>query len=704
MASSSTNKKKRTTKPWRRVPRVNIESLNTPQREAVTTLSGPLLVLAGAGTGKTRVVTFRIANLIAHGTRPERILAVTFTNKASREMQERASALLGGGKKEAKPQISTFHSLCVKILRRHIEKLGYPTTFAIYARNDQEGVARDALRQVRIATAKLKPGDLLSTISRWKSTGVRPEQAAQVAETDVEHLASVAFRRYQAGLKAAGAVDFDDLLVLTEQLFTEHADVRREEAGRFDHLLVDEYQDTNGSQYRIVKAIAGAHRNLCVVGDDDQSIYGWRGAEVEHILRFKVDWPEAVVVRLEQNYRSTGPILETANTLIAYNANRHDKVLRAVSERGAVPGIHQAQDEEAESEFVVGDISRLLGTGEFKPSHFAILFRTNEQPRAFEQALRKAKLPYVLVGGMSFYDRREVRDLFSYLRVMVEPRDDPALLRIINVPARGIGQGTAQKLMAAAVERGLTVWEAMDNNEVLALLSRPAEKAIREFREMIEPFKQRYENREEEPLAKVTQSLLAKIGYQDELMRLYEEPLEQETRWNSVEQVVNGMAAFETKNKQGSLREYLDDAALSGPDDASDKDSKLERDAIMLMTLHSAKGLEFRHVYLVGMEEGFLPHHRSISSGDDASIDEERRLCYVGITRAERRLTFTLALSRRKWGREKTSIPSRFLYECTGKSDARPASGRKPKAAGSPRPQSPDPRKGPKRRTPRSGD
>src|SRR3954447_15641986 len=353
--------------------------LNPPQQEAVATLAGPMLVLAGAGSGKTRVVTFRIANLIRHKTRPERILAVTFTNKAAAEMQERITALLG--KLKERPQISTFHAHCVRVLRRHAKKLGYPERFAIYDRGDQESLARGVLREIRVPSELMRPGDLLYQISRWKSMSIRPPDAVKEAQSDKEHLAAMGYRRYQKSLQTAGAVDFDDLLLLTEDLFRDHATARREEAARFEHLLVDEYQDTNGSQYRIIRALATEHRNLCVVGDDDQSIYGWRGAEVQHILRFARDWPDAKVVRLEFNYRSTAAILEIANRLITYNKQRHDKVLLAARAGGEPPRILQFNSETDEARETVADIRRRIETDKIEPRDFAILFRTNEQPR-----------------------------------------------------------------------------------------------------------------------------------------------------------------------------------------------------------------------------------------------------------------------------------------------------------------------------------
>jgi DNA helicase II / ATP-dependent DNA helicase PcrA len=645
-------------------------ALNPAQREAVETLAGPLLVLAGAGTGKTRVVTCRIANLIRNRTRPERILAVTFTNKAAGEMQQRAEELLGKRLK-AKPEISTFHSLCVRVLRRQIHHLGYPKQFAILDRGDQESAARQALREVRIPSETLRPGDLLFFIGRWKTASIRPEEAEEVAGGDKEHLAAAAYRRYQSALKASGAVDFDDLLLLTEELFQRFPEVRNAEAKRFDHLLIDEYQDTNQNQYRIVTALAAEHRNLCVVGDDDQSIYGWRGAEVQHILRFQKDWPEAKVVRLEDNYRSMEAILEFANRLIAFNRHRHDKVLRAARTGGLRPIILQCQDETEEAVKIIDDIKLRLQNPGINARDIAILFRTNEQPRPFEMELRRANLPYVLIGGQSFYDRREVKDVLAYLRVLDNPRDEPSLLRIINTPPRGIGQATVTALLAQAVEQGRPVWDVLTEAQPIGKITPATVEAIAKFRDLIESSRKRTET---DPLVEIATHLIAHIRYQDELTRQYPELNEQQTRWASVQEVINSLGAFAKRAKKPTLRAFLDEVALGERDDINDKESKLNRNAIALMTLHSAKGLEFPHVYLVGMEEGLLPHQKSVDAekhGDPNAIDEERRLCYVGVTRARDRLTMTLALGRMKWGKSRPTQPSRFLYELTGQAENR---------------------------------
>ncbi len=635
--------------------------LNPAQKKAVNTLSGPMLVLAGAGTGKTRVVTFRIARLIRHRVKPQRILAVTFTNKAANEMQERVAALLGKRQNE-RPVVSTFHSHCVQVLRRHIRRLGYPERFAIYDRGDQEGVARSVLREIRVSGETLRPGDLINQISSWKSRSILPTDASRTARTDREHLASMAYGRYQQALRHAGAVDFDDLLLCTEELFEKEADVLHDEAGRFDHLLIDEYQDTNGSQYRIVKALAREHRNLCVVGDDDQSIYGWRGAEVEHILHFTRDWPDATIVRLEDNYRSTAEILDMSNRLIKFNRTRHEKALRASRRGGERPGLLQHRNENAEAKEIVGEIGRLIGRSDLEPRDFAILFRTNEQPRAFETELRRAKLPYVLVGGMSFFDRKEVRDILAYLKLLDSPRDEVSLLRIINTPPRGIGQKTVEYVMGQAVSQGKTVWDILC---APAGLPAGAEQAARRFVEMIEGYSKRIAR---QSLVDVARDLIAKINYEGELRRLYPDPNEQESRWNAVEEVVNALAAYEASVKRPSLLGFLDEVVLGGRDFDDEKEKQLGRNAIALMTLHSAKGLEFPHVYMVGMEEGILPHRRSVADGDHA-IDEERRLCYVGVTRAQDRLTLSLPLRRMKWGKPRETIPSRFLFELTGQAD-----------------------------------
>jgi DNA helicase-2/ATP-dependent DNA helicase PcrA len=649
---------------------VSRPDLNPAQHAAVMTLSGPLLVLAGAGTGKTRVITYRIAELIRRGIVQERILAVTFTNKAAKEMKERAQHLLGKRQRGVQPpEISTFHALCVRVLRRHADRLGYPKEFAIYDRSDQETLARGALRDIRVSADKLRPGDLLHLISGWKSQGIRPAGAEAAAQGDREQLAAAAYARYQTQLRACGSMDFDDLLLSTEELFDKHPEARFAEATRFDHLLIDEYQDTNGPQYRIVKALADRHRNLCVVGDDDQSIYGWRGADVSHILNFQKDWPDAKVVRLEDNYRSKAPILEAANTLIAHNSSRHSKILRPFREGGLPPRMLRMENETLEAEGVIAEIRQHMeGVDEslkWRPSDVAILFRTNEQPRAFELELRRAQIPYVLVGGMSFYDRKEVRDVLAYLRIIANPADEVSLLRVINTPARGIGAGTIEVLMQVAVVEGKPLWEILPQAAANGDIPHTAGDRVDAFRALIEQFRGQLAAGGSS-LFDFAQEMLKTVNYRAELDRVYKTPGDIEARLNSIAEFLNSIALYEQRTEGATLQGFLEEAALAGREDQKD-DDKRERRAVTLMTLHSAKGLEFPHVYLVGMEEGLMPHQRSIVDGK--SIDEERRLAYVGVTRAQDTLTLTFCKERMKWGKPRAQIPSRFLMEMRGETE-----------------------------------
>jgi DNA helicase-2/ATP-dependent DNA helicase PcrA len=658
--------------------------LNPAQSEAVATLRGPLLVLAGAGTGKTRVVTFRVANLIKHGTRPDRILAVTFTNKAALEMQERISHQLKLPKRvrrgqlaPTRPQIGTFHSHCVQILKRWTGQLGYPEKFTIYDRSDAESVARTVLREIRVAETTLSPSDFLNIVSRWKNAGVRPENADSAATSDQEHIAASGFRRYQRALKLQAAFDFDDLLVYAEQLLTENDKIQSDEAGRYDHVLVDEYQDTNGSQYRIIKALAQGHRNLCVVGDDDQSIYGWRGAEVRHILNFRKDWPEAKVVRLEENYRSTDAILSMSNRLIAFNRERHDKVLRPARPNGKPPRVVQFPDENAEAKGVVEEIAERLNSDKsVSAGDFAILFRTNEQPRPFEMELRKRKVPYMITGTQSFFDRKEVRDVLAYLRWIDSPDDELALLRVINVPPRGMGAGSVDKLLKEAVSRSSSVWKIMNDENFVVTLPTAAQAGVASLKSLQKKYQARFDpanSNSEDPsepktMVEVLIKMIDELKYREEIQRLYADPEESAMRIGSLESVLNAIAQYEENAAEPTLDDFLASIVLSGREFGSGKDKQQGLNAVSLMTYHSAKGLEFPIVYMIGMEEGVLPHRRSIS-GEIDTVDEERRLCYVGVTRAQDELTLTLPQSRFKWGKPRPTYPSRFLYELTGQGD-----------------------------------
>jgi len=642
----------------------SLNDLNPAQREAVTTHRGPLLVLAGAGTGKTRVITYRMADLIRNGVEPERILSVTFTNKAAKEMQERMAHLLGRRLK-SRPVVSTFHSLCVRILREEIEVLGYPSRFVIYDRGDQESAARKALRDVRLSDSAMKPGDLLAIISRWKMNGVLPQSARDFATDDRELMAAIAYKKYQANLRAAGSVDFDDLLLLTAQLFQEHPTVLQRCQDRFDYVQIDEYQDTNEMQFQIVADLVHPHRNLCVVGDDDQSIYGWRGAEVKHILGFQQQFPGAKVVRLQDNYRCTTAIIELANQLVRHNRGRHEKSLVAHKE-GAAVAVRVHPDEQVEAEAVVREINYLLKELNVPPQDIAILFRTNEQPRLFESELRRVRVPYHLVGGQSFFDRSEVRDMMAYLKLLACPHDEVSLLRIINVPARGIGATSLDKLLSRAVKSGRPLFDVVPEALAEREINPKTANAIGKFRELIESYRQRFQ----QPGASLTgtfEALIEAIDYESEIAAKYKDPAQQLARSGIVEECITAVREYEQRTRKPDLLEFLDQTSLNGNDRDFGDDKAQERAAVKLMTLHSAKGLEFPRVYLVGWEEGILPHKRSVDDDSPTAIEEERRLAYVGITRARDHLTISHAKTRVKWGKRRESLPSRFLREMYAK-------------------------------------
>lgn len=640
---------------------LDLSSLNPPQREAVETLSGPMLVLAGAGTGKTRVITYRMANLIRHGIRPDRILSVTFTNKAAKEMRERALSLLGS-RLQQKPVVSTFHAYCVRVLREDINALGYPKSFVIYDRGDQESAARTALREIRIGDKAMKPSDLLNRISRWKMSGITESQASDHVEADFDYLASMAYRRYQKQLRASGAVDFDDLLLLTSRLFEESPEILQKHQSKFDHVQVDEYQDTNGVQFQLVENLVRGHQNICVVGDDDQSIYGWRGAEVQHILNFGGYFSGTRTFRLENNYRCTDLIVDYANRLVKHNRDRHDKKLIAHKHDGSPIRILAYEDETLESESVVQEISYLITELGVRPKDIAILFRTNEQPRLFETEMRRLNVPYVLLGGQSFFDRKEIRDVLAYLKTLSSPRDEVSLLRIINTPSRGIGATTTEKLVQLAVSRGKSLWEVVPEAIAAGTVPKQAQAALSDFRNLLIRFRTQMLDHPEQ-LADTVRQLLKTINYNGEIDRQYKDETQAEQRKTVLQDLVNSIGQYIEKTNNPSLQGFLETTALMDRDDQNDKESELADNAVRLMTLHSAKGLEFPRVYLVGMEEGLLPHKRSVESDLEKDIAEERRLAYVGVTRAMDHLTLTRAKTRMKWGRRRESICSRFLFE-----------------------------------------
>jgi DNA helicase-2/ATP-dependent DNA helicase PcrA len=635
--------------------------LNPAQREAVQTLHGPILVLAGAGSGKTRVITYRIARVIRSGLEPDRILAVTFTNKAAQEMLQRALALLGNRTRK-RPFISTFHALCVNILRREIQALGFPRHFTIYDRADQEGVARAALRDIKAPTAALRPGDLLQRISRWKTQGKRAEFVAEEIESEQDELAVAAYRRYEKALRAAAALDFDDLLLCTEELFHRCPDALARQQARFEQILVDEYQDTNATQFRIISALARPHRNLCVVGDDDQSIYGWRGADIENILGFDREFPDAKIIRLEANYRSVPEVLALANTLIVHNRKRREKTLLPTRPAGQTPRFVEFSDEVEEAKRIVSEIQWALEQRTMQPRDFAVLVRTNEQPRLFEAELRTARVPYVLIGGMSFFDRREVRDLLAYLKLLANPADEVSLLRVINTPPRGVGEASVDKLLKKAIQAGTTLWDSLPAAENDGEIPHRTAQAIRGFRDLIEAWREKVATSK---LADTFRGMIEQMNYRGELERIYKEPEQRAARWNSVAELVNALALYETRSSRATLAGFLEDIALVGREEENDKEDKLNRNAVVLMTLHSAKGLEFPNVYLVGMEEGLLPHERALEEGREG-IAEERRLAYVGVTRARDRLTLTWTQTRTKWGKPRVTVRSRFIAEMLG--------------------------------------
>lgn len=638
----------------------HLASLNPAQREAATTLSGPLLVLAGAGTGKTRVITYRMVELIRQGVPANKILSVTFTNKAAREMQERMSALLGK-RLHAKPFISTFHSLCVRILREEIAALGYPQKFVIYDRGDQESAARAALREIRVNDKSLRPGDLLNRISSWKMANVSPEQATNYTENDFDFLAAMAYRKYQLKLRSSGAVDFDDLLMLTNELFTQSPEALAKIQSRFDYVQIDEYQDTNLSQFNLIRALVKPHQNLCVVGDDDQSIYGWRGAEVRHILGFQQQFPGAKVVRLESNYRCTDKIIELANRLVKHNRDRHKKQLVAHKKMGSPVRFLELADDLTEAEKIVGEIRYLHESQEIPLRDFAILFRTNEQPRVFETEFRRTNVRYQLIGSQSFFDRREIRDLLAYLKTLAFPHDELSMLRIINTPTRGIGSSTVEKIVNQSVKAGDQFWNTVATARNANELSPRASAALNDFHQFIRRYRARLEQYPRD-MAQIMQELIQEIDYASEIRKQYKTSEQQQARLVVLEQFIESIKEYCQRSSDPSPTGFLEETALGDRDDINDKEDQLAQDAVKLMTLHSAKGLEFPRVYLVGMEEGLLPHKRSVE-GTDSEIAEERRIAYVGITRAQDYLTLSRAAHRTKWGKKQPTLPSRFLFE-----------------------------------------
>lgn len=622
-----------------------LAGLNAAQGEAVETTEGPVLILAGAGTGKTRTVTFRMARLLEKGVSPSNILAVTFTNKAAAEMKERVAALVT--KRAAEEMtVCTFHSLCVRILRQHAGLLGYNKNFSIAAGSDRDGLVKQLIVQHGGAKEKIQAWDVLSAVSNQKNAGL------PLGEIPDDLVRTVAIS-YQRELRARNALDFDDLLLLAEKVMREFKEAREYWRARFRYVTVDEFQDTNGLQMDLLMQLVGPPFNVCVVGDDDQSIYGWRGAQVTNILQFERFFANPKVVRLEENYRSTEAILGVANELIQHSPARHDKMLRATIKGGEKVTLMVLPGDEEEARWVAGEIKKTKGKKERSWEDFAVLFRTNTHIRKVEQVLREEDIPYRLIGAQSFFDRREVRDILAYLQVMANLEADVALLRILNTPPRGIGANTAMLLLEHCREHGILTWASMTDETFLAQVSRKAANSIREFVELLTLFKERFE---EDRLCAgaVLHEFLQEIDYLPWLMKSCRTEDEQDQRREAVGELV--VALTDAMKKGKTLQKFLDDAAL----DSEPEDDLEKKKGVTLITLHASKGLEYPVVFLMGLEEGVLPHRRSVEEG---TRDEERRLLYVGITRAQERLYLSYCGMRKKYGELVRCEPSSFAME-----------------------------------------
>ena len=632
------------------------DKLNEPQREAVYHTDGPLLILAGAGSGKTRVLTHRIAYLIGErGVNAWNILAITFTNKAAEEMRQRVDNLVGFGAESV--WVSTFHSACVRILRRFIDRLGYENHFTIYDTDDQKTLIKEVCRKVDVDTKVFKERSLLSAISSAKNEMILPDEFELNAGGDFAKMKiAKVYREYEAQMKANNALDFDDLLVKTVQLLQTQPDVLESYQERFRYIMVDEYQDTNTVQFQLVSLLAGKYKNLCVVGDDDQSIYKFRGANIRNILDFEHEFPDAKVIKLEQNYRSTGNILNAANSVIANNRGRKEKSLWTENGEGELIRLRQFDTAFDEADFIGEDIkSAVRQGGSYNDS--AVLYRTNAQSRLLEEKFIAMNIPYKIVGGVNFYARREIKDLLAYLKTIDNGRDDVAVRRIINVPKRGIGLTTINRIQESATERGIGFYEALLAPGLIAGVGRSATK-LDSFAALIEYFKTLAE---EMSITDLLQEVIEKTGYIESLEN--EDKEEAKTRKENIDELISKAATYEEscqdKDEKATLSGFLEEVALVADIDSLDEDQEY----VVLMTLHSAKGLEFPRVYLAGMEDGLFPGYMSINAGDREELEEERRLCYVGITRAEQELTLTSARRRMVHGETQYNPMSRFVKE-----------------------------------------
>lgn len=631
-----------------------LSGLNDMQQEAVKTTDGPLLIMAGAGSGKTRVLTHRIAYLMTEKQiAPWNILAITFTNKAAREMKERIQRILGPGADEI--WISTFHSMCVRILRRDSDRMGINRNFSILDTTDQLSVIKTVLKEKNLDPKKYEPRSLLGSISSAKNELITPEEYDKTANSHYEQMVSDVYREYQKKLRKNQSLDFDDLIMTTIQLFQRVPEVLESYQRKFQYIHVDEYQDTNRAQYMLVKLLASRFKNLCVVGDSDQSIYRWRGADIANILSFEKDYPQANVILLEQNYRSTKLILEAANEVIKRNSNRKPKKLWTENQQGAKITYYRADSEAAEGQFVAGRIKQLVDSGQRKLSEIAILYRTNAQSRIIEEVLLKSNLNYTIVGGIKFYDRKEIKDLLAYLRLIANPDDDISLARIINVPKRGVGSTSVDKIANYAIDNDLSLFQALDEIEQIGVSARVI-NALVEFRELIRNLGNMQDYLSVTELA---EEIIEKSGYR-EMLKL-EKTIEAQSRLENIDEFLSVTQTFEKQNEDKSLVAFLTDLALVSDIDKLEEDEQEQSDALVLMTLHSAKGLEFPVVFLIGLEEGVFPHSRSLMEEDE--MEEERRLAYVGITRAEKDLFITNAQMRTLFGRTSMNPESRFISE-----------------------------------------
>lgn len=633
------------------------DTLNEPQREAVHYTEGPLLILAGAGSGKTRVLTHRIAYLIEEkGVNPWNILAITFTNKAAGEMRERVDAIVGYGAESI--WVSTFHAMCSRILRRYIDRLGYDNNFTIYDTDDQKTLMKDVCKYLQIDTKMFKERSLLGMISSAKNEMITAEEYALQAEGDFNRkkIAQV-YTEYEKQLKANNALDFDDLLVKTVQLFQTQPDVLESYQNRFRYIMVDEYQDTNTVQFMLVSILAGKYKNLCVVGDDDQSIYKFRGANIRNILNFEQVFSDTKVIKLEQNYRSTTTILDAANAVIRNNKERKEKVLWTDNGPGDKIQFRQFDQAFDEAEYIVNDIKNNVDSGKRKYNDCAILYRTNAQSRMFEEKLVVSNVPYKIVGGINFYARKEIKDLLAYLKTIDNGKDDLAVRRIINVPKRGIGLTTINRVQEYAISREIGFYETLLAADGIPGIGRSAGK-LESFAALIEHFKA---ESEQMTIPELLDEIIETTGYVDELKA--DSDIEAESRLENIEELRNKIVAYEESCEEeggkATLSGFLEEVALVADIDSLDENT----DYVVLMTLHSAKGLEFPHVYMVGMEDGLFPSRMTVDSDDPTELEEERRLCYVGITRAKEELTLTCARRRMMRGETHYNVTSRFLKE-----------------------------------------